>query len=357
MPLDPIDIPDACRIPKECDAPDDSVVDEIRAWIKATGSPHTFRLHTHTKPLPGSLPIYIEEFTLPKKYRAIDRRAPCPCCTDHHPKYWKNGKIAYFPDERVLRLMGPHCFATLDAGGHHAALERMRRERKRKADIRYLVDHIHVLPILNALITEWSPTLEHIDDARATVRRRLELLNLPLWSRVRDGQLHVTRARKVIYRRPDGSEGERTVHDMQVYGSLRGHTFFAPDAKPIDKRLSILRHRLAMRRVPDVNEIVRMDDKTRHEYAQLLNRAMTRMREAYQEAMEVRQAISREAMATLNGWSRDPGSDFPIHMDADQDAIYIGRSADNRMRIPLGWAFWGALKPLPQIAEVDLAAE
>jgi hypothetical protein len=184
--LNPIDIPASSRAVKDCDLPDEKLVDEIRAWIKATGSPHTFRLHTHTKPPPGSLPIYVEEFTLPKQYRVLERWAPCPCCTGHFPKYWKDGKIAYFPDERVLRLIGPKCFVTLDAGGHHAALERLRRERKRKADIRYLVEHIHLLPKLEGLIGDWLPTIEHLDEARAIVRERLELLKLPLWPRIRD---------------------------------------------------------------------------------------------------------------------------------------------------------------------------
>jgi hypothetical protein len=161
----------------------------------------------------------------------------------------------------------------------------------------------------------------------------------------------------VTYRKPDGTEGENTVHDMHVYGPLHGYTFFAPNAKPIAPNLRIIRSHLARRSPPTLEDIARMDDKTRRDYANLLNRAITRMREAYAEVIEVRRVLSPEARATLNGWSRDPGSDFSIHIDADRDAIYIGRSAGNHIRIPVGSTFWGTLKPLPQMAEVDLAAE
>jgi hypothetical protein len=37
------------------------------------------------------------------------------------------------------------------SAGPGTALERLRRERKRKADILYPVDHIHVLPVLKDL--------------------------------------------------------------------------------------------------------------------------------------------------------------------------------------------------------------
>lgn len=355
--MDPIEIPDDSRRVKECEYPDEREVAAIRAWIKRTGAPHLYKDHTHTKPPKGSLPVYVEEFTLPKEFRSLERRAPCPCCTDHFPKYWKNGKIAYFPDERVLRLMGPECFATLDAGGHHAALNQLRALRKKRNDIRYLNQNVHLLPILCGTLADWMPILSSIDEARKAVADRLAMLKLPLWPRVRDGMLHVTRARRENFRKADGSSGERTVHDMQVYGPLHGHEFFSPSPKLLAKRFQQLQYRLNNRRVPTQLEIETMDTKERHEYALLLQQAMTRMRDAYTEAQDVRRAFSREAMATLNGWSRDPGADFPIHIDADQDAIYVGRSADNRVRIRVDFWFWKTLKPLPELAQTQLAAE
>jgi hypothetical protein len=356
--LDPIEIPDESRRVKECEYPDEREVAAIWAFIKRTGAPHLYPNHTHTKPPKGSLPVYVEEFTLPKEFRSLERRAPCPCCTDRFPKYWKNGKIAYFPDERVLRLMGPECFATLDAGGHHAALNQLRALRKKRNDIRYLNQNVHLLPILAYTLGEWMPILSSIDEARRALRDRLTLLKLPLWSKVRDGVLHVTRARRENFRKSDGTSGERTVHDLQVYGPLNGFMFFSPSAKPLAKRLEILQHRLNNRgRVPTQLEIETMDAKYRHEYAILLQQAITRMRDVLAEATDVRRALSREAMATLNGWSRDPGADFPIHIDADQDAIYIGRSDHNRLRIPVDFWFWKALKPLPELAQTQLAAE
>ena len=147
------------------------------------------------------------------------------------------------------------------------------------------------------------------------------------------------------------------MHDLQVYGPLNGYMFFSPAAKPLAKRLAILQQRLGNKSVPTQLEIETMDAKYRHEYALLLQNAITRMRDVYTEATDVRRALSREAMATLNGWSRDPGADFPIHIDADRDAIYIGRSSNNRMRIAVDFWFWKTLRPLPELAQTQIAAE
>ena len=113
-----IDIPPESLEPKPWfqTRPGKEVVAEIVGFIKQTGKPYLWRGHTHTKPPPGSKPVYLDEFELPKKFRAPDRRSPCPCCVPAHPKFC-DGKIAWFPSEAVIRIIGPDCFKALDAEG------------------------------------------------------------------------------------------------------------------------------------------------------------------------------------------------------------------------------------------------
>jgi len=103
------------------------------------GKPHLWRGHTHTKPSVGSKPVYLDEFDLPLANLKAGHLAPCPCCWSNHPKYGLSGKIAWFPDEAIIRLLGPDCFAAMDQDAHAEALALMRQEKRRKQDIAYLL--------------------------------------------------------------------------------------------------------------------------------------------------------------------------------------------------------------------------
>jgi hypothetical protein len=101
----------------------EAVLREIKDHIKTTGEPHTWRHHTHSKPTKNARIVYIGRFDLPPSHQAPDRHAPCPCCSPRAPKYSREGKIAWFPDEHVVRMIGPDCFHTLNPEGHWEAVE------------------------------------------------------------------------------------------------------------------------------------------------------------------------------------------------------------------------------------------
>jgi hypothetical protein len=81
------------------------------------------RYHTHSKPTKNARIVYIGRFDLPPSHQVPDRHAPCPCCSPRAPKYSREGKIAWFPDEHVVRMIGPDCFHTLNPEGHWEAVE------------------------------------------------------------------------------------------------------------------------------------------------------------------------------------------------------------------------------------------
>jgi hypothetical protein len=71
----------------------------------------------------------------------------------------------------------------------------------------------------------------------------------------------------------------------------------------------------------------------------------------------IRRVFDPQQIGSLNGWSRDPGADFPIHVAVDDTSIYIGRSSGNHVRVPVDAAFWKRLQPIPEIANISMAAE
>jgi hypothetical protein len=134
---DEIDIPDECYHSKPYfkERPDSALVKHIKAFIKETGNPHMWHGHTHTKPPKGARIVYLAEFDLPKKlHKSPHLFAPCPCCSPTHPKYVRNGKIGWFPDEGIIRIIGPDCFAALDKEGHFKAVAQLRAEQQIEKD-------------------------------------------------------------------------------------------------------------------------------------------------------------------------------------------------------------------------------
>jgi hypothetical protein len=161
-----IDIPPECREVKAWfrERPGSEVVEEIKRHVAKTGWPHTWRGHTHTKPPPGSKPVYLEEFDLPEKRLRAKRWVPCPCCAPETPKYGRDGKIAWFPTEGVIRLLGPECFKSLDKEGHEEAKRQLEIERQRKQDTDYLLSK---LPLLGRVI--------HVSEGAVPVAKALDV--------------------------------------------------------------------------------------------------------------------------------------------------------------------------------------
>lgn len=188
-----LDIPGECFKVKAwyLERPSKELVREIKAFVAMTGLPHLWSGHTHTKPLPDDIPIYLDEFELPATLIKSGRLAPCPCCTPRHPKYGK-GKIAWFPKESVIRLLGPDCFATVNKDAHEAAVAEMRIRKQREADIAYLLKHQDRLRKAYRVISDAIQVAKAIDrfsdDLRYAIRERM---NFVIWDRVRQGELAV----------------------------------------------------------------------------------------------------------------------------------------------------------------------
>jgi hypothetical protein len=239
---DEIDIPESARAVKAWypDRPKPEVVREIKDFIRATGTPHLWPGHTHTRPVAGARIVYLGEFDLPDAcHKFRERWARCPCCVPDNPKYFRAGKIGYFPDEHVIRMLGPDCFRALNPEGHDRAYDDMRAEEQRENDINFLLSRIGDVPNLIAAVEHAIPVAQAVDELGVALRRELDvILRTQMWSHVRDGQLQTSVVRNVPYLRPDGSEGTRPVEYFGPFGGqLAGINFMNPRAPVIAPRL------------------------------------------------------------------------------------------------------------------------
>ena len=179
-----VDIPEEARRVKDDYAyrPGEAFLQEVRSFVRNGGEPYLFYAHTHTRPPDGSKPVYLDEFDLPESARNSGRLAPCPCCTPNDRKYGRRGKIAWFPSEAVVRLLGPDCFASLDREGHDEALEEMRREKKRRQNARYLLKHHGRLLDALATVKAGLAVALALDSFADDLNRKVGILaNIPLW--------------------------------------------------------------------------------------------------------------------------------------------------------------------------------
>ena len=103
-----------------------------------------------------------------------DRWAPCPCCHLHYPKYYKNGMIAWFPDQGLIRMLGPQCFRKLNPEGHDfLALAQYRKEQRIRRDIAFLLGHLHLLPEAMRAVVRGIEIAQAVDLLRAALGTRI----------------------------------------------------------------------------------------------------------------------------------------------------------------------------------------
>ncbi len=328
-------IPEECRRVKADYAtrPTDALVREIKQFIAATGKPHLWRGHTHTKPLVGSKPVYLDEFDLPLANLKAGHLAPCPCCWSNHPKYGLSGKIAWFPDEAVIRLLGPDCFAAMDKNAHAEALALMRQEKRRKQDIAYLLSNTDALQKLPAVFERAVAIGGAVDQFKADLRHTfIERLNIPIWENVRTGKLQVWEEFRDLDRR-----GEvQTLTRKRDYASINGIAMLSPEVKTFAFRASqFLDGREFLERDGWQGRIDALDDRQRHEIAVLINRRVTRGRRLLAEIKVAGEFVSDLNLATLRTWAARRDCPHPFLLQRNENTLLIGTKPNAMFRVQI----------------------
>lgn len=353
--LDPICIPPEALMPKPWFSahPGPEIVREIKEFIAETGRPYLWRGHTHTEPPAGARVAYIGEFDLPERYRAPYYRAPCPCCSPIYPKYWELGKIAWFPDECVIRIIGPDCFRKLNPEGHDDALAAFRAEQQRERDIKYLLENLPVVPKLRAVVDKLFPTALAVDEFRATLQHRLNTtLRIDLWREIREGKLMKATRRTEAYVRADGTEGSREVDDLDLYASIEGHALLQPKAHRFAPQLQTIADsldELSLYQEPEATNP--QHAAIRQKAAKSLGRQIRNLREISRAVGDLRKFASITTTATLRNWGQQKGRPLEIYAERTDNDFYIGIRREEKLRIELPLHFDDPLPELPALGE------
>lgn len=323
-----IEIPEEARRIKAIftERPSDQQISDIKQWIKDGKPTFLNPYHTHTKPHPDSRLIYCGEFDLPEKDIRAGRLAPCPCCTPNHGKYGRKGKIAWFPDEGVIRLLGPDCYKAIDQEGHEFAVAAFRKEERRKREVRYLLSNEEKLRLALQALTRGRELAEALDEFGRTFRKKTyDTMNLDLWPHIRRGQLHLNQKRTEFV----GWGGEtKEVDEIVEYAKIRGYRLLDPEAKPLvglfNQPLSAFR---VLDSVDDWNSyVVNKTDEERNQLAMLFNNSRNHGRNALDRIADEKKLASHETLATLRAWGRHPNCPYPFHLDFDANKVVVGRS-------------------------------
>jgi hypothetical protein len=325
-----IDIPSeaSARKPWYPTRPGKEVVAEIVDFIERTGKPYLWRGHTHTKPRPGSKPVYLDEFELPKKFRAPDRRAPCPCCSPAHPKFC-DGKIALFPSEAVIRIIGPDCFKALDAEGHQEALDNLRAERQRDKDTSFLLSRLPNLWRVVGVGDRATRVADALEEFHRELHDKLRLARLNLWRDVqRDGELRVSVKTREIRRRRNLEEYFLNTETETVAYRLDGYEVLNPNLRiGVDALKSALRK---LKRYADLamraDAIDQMDGAARHEAAAEVGRATTVLRTAVENLARWQKFGTPLAINSLKSWGAHEGCMTPYNYELAGDRFIFGPS-------------------------------
>jgi hypothetical protein len=355
---DEIEIPESAFVPKPWfgEEPSEALVTEIKAFVKQTGTPYLWRGHRHTKPDKGALIRYKGEFDLPASHAGRNHRhlwSPCPCCKPRSPWFYKDGKIAWFPEEKLIRLIGPDCFKAINAQGHKEAEEIFRAEEERKNTERYLLKHIVLVPHIIQAATDNLSLIRDIDRLQAILSRNMpKLIGFDLWQHIRtDGALkiEVTRTEQRVDR--SGNQSEVTVQDFQRYGPIAGGTMLKPNASPIEPRVE---RQVEILKTINFGEayVARMDQEERKATVKKF-RSVGALAELFAEAEEMRRFLSPISLGSLNGWGKLENAPARLHIEITPDymQLLIGNTREGARSIPFRPTFFDKLRAMPDVAK------
>lgn len=310
----------------------EGVVPEIKKYIADGGEPFNWRGHTHTKPPLGSKPEYLEEFDLPEKRMKAKRWAPCPCCSPEFPKYGRNGKIAWFPSEGIIRLLGPDCFKSLDREGHEEAKRRLEAERRRRQVVESLLLKIPCVSRGVEIAEASIPIARALDDFRGDLHAKFSVDRFFLWEHVfRDGALKIMERQGEFRQDADGAMRVREIEVERIYARLNGYQILNPQCKSFTRLLENSAKKLREYCFgPNWRAIVEsMDDDVKRKVASEVGRSLATVKSAVSEMRDMQKFVDRVTINTLRAWGRQVGCPLPRYFEHCGDRICFGRSEFN----------------------------
>jgi hypothetical protein len=343
---EPLDIPDTAKEVKAWfwEEPGEDTKEEIRTWIREGHMPHLWRGHTHTRPPKDARIVYLARFELAEALRQARRYAPCCICTSSHPKFGK-GIAAWFPDEGVIRLLGPRCFATLNPEGHERAIGAYEEAERRRRDLDFLAANVGVAePALRAAI-ELQRLAKGLEGFRVQLRRSPLIVRLA--SQTRENELRVMRREKEVRGQAGDSELVE-VDRLTRFGPLDGRRLI--DVEPLGVALPEVIDKLTAV-VEARDRVGSLTAPARKAILYKFTQALSALRAIRREIEEARQFVRPQTIATLRRWGADRGAPFPFYARLDgTGGLLIGEAVDDAVAVAMPLkATDGMLPDVPQI--------
>ncbi|MER9624021.1 hypothetical protein NKI98_21750 [Mesorhizobium sp. M0222] len=325
--------------------PGEQIIEEVKGHVRATAMPWTWRGHSHTRPPDEAFVVYIEEFDVPAK-DTVPRVAPCPCCTPHHPKYKNKGKIAWFPNESVIRLIGPKCFASINAGGHEAAIIDLRKRQKRRSELATVALHGAKLEELVAAIDAAIPIADHLDAFMRDLAGAADQERLNFWRELREGTLTITERRRSLVRKADGRLSERDEEFRSTFASILGHSIFDRSQHGSAGKLRPLRSGLALL-VNRVSEADQLGEADLEKVAEALPKARTSALDIFSGLSDRQRFLTSNAIEILAHWGQHPSSPLRFAISRKRSEVTLVGHKPHVIYIGLD-----ATSPIPPIPEL-----
>jgi hypothetical protein len=172
-------------VPRSAAAPSDESVRDYRSrpsesdialfldHVREKGEPESFLGICRTKPPRDSRPIFLRRFDIDRKKRRDGQMAPCPICSPNDPKFLHEGYLVWYPDEEVIRAIGPECGDTVFGGTAYAEAKETfdRAERERRA-VGFLEKNLRKALAMVVALEAIRPAATEADRLYAELKRR-----------------------------------------------------------------------------------------------------------------------------------------------------------------------------------------
>ena len=346
--------------------PTEQLIAEIKAYVKANGTPYLWWGHTHSPPAKDAEIVYLDEISLPPSHSGEfnhSKWSPCPICSPCFPKFYKAGIIAWFPEEHTIRIIGPECFASFNLLGHTTAHKAFLKEQEERRNDTFLLSHLGHIGQAIDVIEANTPTVKEVDRVREILARRIPLLiDFDLWHHVRaDQKLRTESVRRTTYQDADGQQREAVTRELNVYGPIIGQAMIQPKSKPMFDRLDICKTRLRMIDFGEryADHLSSLPAEEKRKLARHLQKEVRKAHELFDELEDVRLFLRPENVATLRGWGKHP--DCPtrlfIAFDPDGRQLRLGKNDENCQRMTIRDPFWLTLRQIPILSGHRQAAQ
>ncbi len=127
--------------------PSQSVIDAFLDHVRRTGQPETFPTIERLPPPPNSRPVIRCKFDVDRAKRPQVDMAPCAICSPFKPKCLHDMLLVYYPDEGVIRAIGPECGEQIENGAEYRLAKlNYEIERQRSRAEAYIEDKLPRVP-------------------------------------------------------------------------------------------------------------------------------------------------------------------------------------------------------------------